>query len=226
MSGCINALRNPYGDSHYIDDYYFYSEIYPKLSGRGNIIITAETTMDCFEKYCLDNHVDAFNKRSIDAVVAVAMAAKMGNVSLIESLVQRIGPEILNTYDRNYFTPIHIVCQETRVENGIYNIKQLCRGVKKLIDLGADPNITSSQCYTPLSASALKTENILLTHLLIQNHGKLPASCMSHLRDHAVFIKTGSNLAESIIKKNINEVFIKQYNNKEECLNIYNNIFF
>lgn len=204
MQSCSYTLRlnNTNADNYYIDDYYFYSELYPKLSKRENVIITAETTMEYFVEYCSNNHLEAFDKHSIDSIVAVAMAAKMGNISLIDNLVQKIGLEILNTYDRNYLTPLHIACHETRVENGIYNIEQICRGAKRLIELGADLNIPSSECFTPLSTSALRADNIPLTDLLIRNQGRL-TSCVSHLK---CFVKEkGFISAEPIIKANIED---------------------
>lgn len=201
-------------NGRYVNEYYFESEIYPRLSNRENVIITAETTMDCFEKYCFENNIDVFNNRSIDSIVAVAMATKMGNISLLEELIRRLGTEILNRCDRNYFTPLLIVCHETRVKGGIYSIELLCKGTKKLIELGANPNAFSSEGHTPLSTSALKAENILLTQLLLQNHGKVPASCMAHLRD------------ASSIKDNINEAFIKMNNSDADQLKTYYNIFF
>lgn len=218
MSICSHMQRSMnlhlFKDSRRIHEYYSNSEIYPRLSRRENVIITAETTIGCFEKYCSENNVDVFNNRSVDSIVAVAMAAKMGNITLLEELVRRIGTEILNTYDQNYFTPLLIVCHETRVLGGIYNIEQLCKGAKKLMELGANPSVSSSDGYTPLSTSALKAENMLLTQLLIQNHGKAPASCMSHLRE------------ESSIKDNINEAFMKMHDINADHLKAYYSIFF
>jgi len=164
--------------------------------------------MDWFVEYCDNKKIKAFDKHSIDSIVAVAMAAKIGNITLLEQLVQKIGIEILNAYDRNHFTPLHIVCQETRVLNGIDNVKQLCIGAKRLIELGANPNIHSLGGYTPLSISALKEENMPLTDLLIQNQGKI-TSCVSHLIDFIPFGDTkGLAMVEPIIRWNI---FAVQY---------------
>lgn len=207
----------------YVDEYYHCSELYPREDKRENIIITAEMTMVCFEKYCKEKNIDVFNNRSIDAIVAVAMAAKMGNIPLLEGLIKKIGTDILNTCDKNYFTPLYIVCHETRVPGGIYNIQQLCSGAQRLIELGADPNIPSKDGYTPLSTSALKAENLPLTQLLIQKGAKAPALCFPHLK---VYSKDGYISAESRIKANINEAFKKNYNIKEEALQAYYNVFF
>lgn len=186
-----------------IDYYYSGSNLYPSLSNRENVIITAETTVKYFEEYCQNNDIKAFDKRSIDSVVAVAMAAKMGNISLLDYLVVEIGNEILNTSDRNDFTPLHIICHETRVQNGIYNIEQICKGAKRLIELGANPNAASSEGFTPLTTSALREDNMPLTDLLLQNQGKL-TSCVSHLK---IFVEgSGFISCESTIKENIRKI--------------------
>lgn len=183
----------------YFHDYYYESDLYPKLGNRENVIITSQTTMDQLTAYCSQKNIPVFDKYSIDAMVAVAMAAKMGNVALLENLVQKIGVEILNTYDRNHATPLNILCTETVVEGGIYDIAQLCVGAKKLIELGANPNIPSYAGDTPLCRSALKIENMLLTDLLIQMQGKL-LSCVFHFRIRS---ETGFMDAEPIIRTNI-----------------------
>lgn len=186
-------------DVHYIDNYYSESKLYPKFSNRNNVIITPETTIDQLAMYCLSNGIQVFHKQSIHALVAVAMAAKMGNTTLLEKLVQRIGVEILNAYDKNDVTPLNILCSETDVPGAIYDLEQLCVGASKLIELGANPNIPSYSGDTPLSRSALKIENMRLTDLLIQNQGKL-LSCVFHFKTDS---DKGFIDAEPIIRANI-----------------------
>lgn len=193
----------PTEDVNYIRDYYSESKLYPRFSNRENRIVTSDTTMDDLVEYCSNKDIKAFDRRSIDSIIAVAMAAKMGNIPLLESLVEKIGINILKTYDQNYFTPLLIVCWETHVPNAIYNIKQLCKGVEKLIEMGADLNTPTSEGYTPLSCSALRADNMPLTNLLIQKNSKI-TSCFSHIKYHDKnheFV-----LAEDIVKLNIDKI--------------------
>lgn len=213
---CRRFLRKPNIETNRVDDYYFDIFRYPRMNARRgeeigkreNVIIalrttiTFQTTIEELIKYCSNKNIEIFNKDSIDSIAAVAIAAKMGNVPLLESLVDKLGAAILNTCDQNDFTPLHIVCHETRLIDSIYSVEQICIGAKKLIELGANPNLPSNEGYRPLSTSALKAKNMPLTDLLIRNHAKI-TSCVSHLQDFVIgkgFIKV-----ESIIKANIRE---------------------
>lgn len=185
--------------SHYINNYYRESDLFK--FGNTNAIISTETTIDWFTKYCSDNNIKAFDKISIDSLAAVAMAARMGNTTFLKDLVQRIGLEILNTTDRNYFTALHIVCYEIQ-PNDTDSIRQACMGAKKLIELGANPNAPAKGGHSPLSISALKVENMPLTSLLIQNHANI-TSYIYRIINYVPgkgYIQVGS-----IIKANIDE---------------------
>jgi ankyrin repeat protein len=146
------------------------------------VIITEETSIGVFEEYCSMHNINAFDRNSCEALTAVALAAKMGNISLLDSLVEKIGLEIINCYDRDYYTPLHIACHETRAPDAIYRIEQLYRGVKRLIELGADINFVSIDGWSPLSTSASRADNLPLTDLLLQ-HQAQTSPCTPHLKE-------------------------------------------
>jgi len=187
---------------HFIDASYNISGLYPTSLQKENVIISASTTMDFLERYCINNRIKPFDKQSIDALVAVAMAAKMGNITLLKKLVKKIGIEILNTCDNKHYTPLHIICYETTLQGCVYKIRQLCKGAQKLIELGANPNIPTLEGFTPLSIAASKAKNNLLTRLLIQNHAKLTSS-VSQLLEYDP--ETGFLQIEPKIRANILE---------------------
>lgn len=221
MQYCPHVNRaiysRPQCDENYSPEYHFKSALYPKV-GKPIISIEVNTTIEEVVQGCLENNIDLFNKHSIDALVAVAMATKVGNLGLLEELVKRIGIEILNSYDRNYHTPLLIACFETHKKGESDHLDQVCAGVKKLIELGANPNIVSSDGYTPLSVSALKVENKLLTKLLLQKHAKL-TSCVSHLRH---VIENKRVFVEHIIRANIEEIQKNKAFKKAKFLHLAN----
>lgn len=163
-------------------------------------IFTTDTTMDCLTDYCSKNEI--YLRFNIESLVAVAMAAKFGNLSLLESLTQELGFDILNRYDKKHFTPLHIACNET---NG--DIQLLAKGVRKLLELGANPNIGSVDGHTPLSTVALE-ENLPLIDLLIEHDGKV-RPCISHIK----YIIKGKGFfpAEPIVWSNINSTITANF---------------
>lgn len=165
--------------SNLIFGHYCLSKLYPNSINRKNIIINETTTLEELEIYCSKINL-TISSRSIDAFVAIAMAAKVGNLKLLDALIAKCGKNIINKLALNYHSLIYIVVNETRVSGAIYNIQDLCKGVKKLIELGAPINSIETDGFTCLAISALKVENFRLTSLLLQNEAVL-SPCTSHL---------------------------------------------
>ncbi len=155
-----------------IQDYYSSSKLF-----KNNQIITSTTNFEKFEKYCSDNSIHAFDLECIDSVAAVTIAAKMGNTPLLEKLVKKIGTKILNTSDLYHLTPLHILCNETTKKDLVLDMEQLYKGAKKLLELGANPNIylfdiPSQKYLNPLHRAATNEENVLLINLLMQYNAR------------------------------------------------------
>lgn len=129
-------------------------------------IFSSITSVDEFNNFCnLHPDFELNQKESIGSMSAIVLAAENGNIPLLHHLVDLLGKESLNTGDSSGYTPLAVVCESIDKE-GIDHKK--LRGAQALIDLGTDLNIRSDDKYSLLAIVAKKSENVMLTALLIE----------------------------------------------------------
>jgi hypothetical protein len=112
-------------------------------------------------------------QKKIESIVNLALAVLEGDLLLIEKLIDK--ERIKKDHEYGFIT-ILLCCNAAKAGD----IKKICSGVKKLIDLEAKLNINSKQRLlslrlnreaTPLSESTLFESNLPLTILIYRNGG-------------------------------------------------------
>lgn len=143
--------------------------LFEDVHSRCRNLFGSKTSVRDFENICnLHPDLKLNQKDSFGSMVAIVIAAENGNIQLLHHLVGLLGKESLNMCDPYGYTPLAVICKSIAHVEGIDREKTRF-GAQALINLGADLNIRNDDEYSPLGIAARKSENVMLTALLIEN---------------------------------------------------------
>lgn len=167
-------------------------------------VITEKTSVAEFYEFCKINQLDIQNKKSNDSLYALLTASEVGNCPVINAIITDLGKKVLDCTDPNGYTPLYLLCHDIF---SVLHSNKTYNGAKKLLELGANPNVYAGDLSTPLSRSAIGNGNLFLTALIIENGGKIVSEYKAeqcdkneHIIDISEKMNSNLNSAQNLIK--------------------------